>query len=111
MMSRVLAFLAAFLIGPAFAGSIPKINQISVSCGTSSTSLLPNNAASHFIMVEAPTTGGVWIAWNNTAAVTAPPSEHLVAGAVKVWDSVVPVPASFCISDGASAVTVTVEYW
>lgn len=110
-MRRILAVLLLGLLAvPARAQSIPAMTQESVTCGATSGALLGANAAGKFIVVATPSTGGVWINWTGAAAVTAPPSEHVVAGAVKVWRDVVPSAASTCISDTGGNVTVTVEY-
>lgn len=104
--------LCLFLLFPTVASAavVGTPNQIAVTCGASSGPLLPANAASKYIFVLAPTSGGVWINWTGGAATTAPPSEHLVAGAAKVWSPSVPQSAATCISDDGSNVTVTVEY-
>ena len=109
-MRPLLAVLFVALAGPAFGQVIPTMTQSSVTCGASSGSLLAAGAASKFIVVATPTTGGIWVNWTGAAAVTAPPSEHVVSGAVKVWSPVVPQSAATCISDNGSSVTVTMEY-
>ena len=111
-MSRSLLTLALLigLGGPALGQVIPTMTQSAITCGATSGTLLPANAASKFIVVATPSTGGIWINWTGAAAVTAPPSEHVVSGAVKVWSPVVPQSAATCISDTGGSVTVTVEY-
>lgn len=88
------------------------INQVAVTCGTASTSMLAANAATVFITVSVPTTSAaIWVNWANVAAVSAPPSEQIAPGGSKTWLAtvgVVPSAASFCIA--ASASPVTVEY-
>ncbi len=111
-MRLILAFLALFLPAVAIAApgqSSGPVTQESVTCGATSGAFLGANAAAHFIAVIAPTTGGIWVNWADATAATAPPAEHIVAGAVKVWDAYLPTSASTCISDNGGSVTVTVE--
>ena len=109
---RRLALVAALLLLAPLASAqvIPTMTQASVTCTATSGVLLGANAASKFIDVITPTTAGIWVNWTGAAAVTAPPSEHIVSGAMRVWNPIVPQSAAHCISDNAGSVTVTVEY-
>jgi hypothetical protein len=86
--------------------------QVSVSCGITSTTLLAASAATMFILIKNPSGGGtVWVNTAGVAAVAAPPSIDLVAGASLAWSPVqgfVPSSQINCIA--AVATTVTVVY-
>jgi len=90
--------------------------QTSVSCATSSTTLLAASAASQFISIRNPTsaTATVWVNIAAAAAVTAAPSIDLAPGAEADYfaseNSFLPTAQINCISGGASASTLTVIY-
>lgn len=84
-------------------------NETTVTCGTGSTALLAAASATQFVLVKVPATGGtVWINAAGAAAVAAPPSIDLVAGASILWspgNGFVPSSAMACIAVVAQAVT------
>jgi len=105
--------LAFALVAGGARGQGIALTQASVSCGTSSTTLLTAGAATSIIRVHVPSaaTASVWVNWAGAAAVTAAPSEDLVAGSTTVWTangSYVPNTQINCIA--SSAQTVVVEY-
>lgn len=109
--------LLALLVIPrlAFAQAQGTITQTSVSCATSSTTLLAANAATTFIKVKVPNAAAatVWFNWTGVAAVAALPSEDLAAGSSIVFyrsTGFLPRTALTCISAGGSAQSVLLEY-
>jgi hypothetical protein len=88
-------------------------NQVTVTCGTSATSLLAALTATTFLAVQNPpnVANTVWINYAGASAVTAPPSWAIVTGASQTWSTVngyVPTSAVSCISTpGAQAVTLS----
>lgn len=101
------------LVNATFVGSTGTPNQTSVSCGTSSTTLLTSSAATSFISVQLPAASGpVWFNWAGGAATTAAPSQYVPAGGQQVWSTAggfLPTSAATCIASG-SAITVTLLY-
>jgi hypothetical protein len=89
-------------------------NQVSVTCGASSTALLAASTATVFLKVHVPATAAniVWINWAGVAAVAAAPSESISPGGSVNWTNgpagYLPTSAVYCIA--AASVTVTVEY-
>lgn len=97
------------------AGVSGAVTQTSISCGTTSTTLLAALAASNFIFVSVPTTAtqAVWFRWDGGSASAATPSEQLGAGGSKTWikqSGFLPTGQANCASGGSSAQTVTLEY-
>jgi hypothetical protein len=91
------------------ASGIP--NQITVSCGTGSTTLLAAGAATRFVFVKVPSTatGPVWVNWTGVAAVVTPPSQDIGPGVSMTWSPTtgfLPTSAINCIAGAASQVTV-----
>jgi hypothetical protein len=84
--------------------------QTSVSCATGSTTLLAAAAATQFILIKVPAaaTVPVWFNFAGAAAVAAPPSVDLAAGASINWTAFVPTAQINCLA--TSATTVTIVY-
>lgn len=112
----VAAILGAFLCAPAVAQVPPigpGVKQISVSCGTSSTTLLAAGSAQSFVRVHVPTgaTASVWVRWDGATATAAAPAEDIPAGGTVAWygqSQFLPTSLMTCIA--SSAQTVVVEY-
>jgi len=85
--------------------------ETSVSCGTSSTTLLAANAATKFILIKIPASAAnaVWFSYATTA-VTAPPSFDMAAGSAISWSTSGFLPTGTITCIGTGAVTVTVVY-
>jgi hypothetical protein len=83
--------------------------QGSVSCGTSSTTLLSAAAATNFILIKIPAGANnlVWFNFAGSAAVTSAPSEDLAAGQAQVWSTsrYLPTAQINCIATAATTVT------
>ncbi len=92
------------------------VTQTSISCATTSTTLLAASTATMFISIRNPTsaTATVWINYAGAAAVTAAPSVDLAPGSEADFfaygPSWLPTSAFTCISGGASASTLTLIY-
>lgn len=87
--------------------------QVSVSCGTGSTTFLAASTATTFILIKVPASAAnaVWFNYTGTAAVTASPSVDIAAGGSQVWGSgtgYLPTAQINCIA--SSATTVTLVY-
>lgn len=86
--------------------------QTSISCGTSSTTVLAANAAASFVIIRNPTTATitVWINVAGAAATAAAPSIDLAPGSEADFsagnDSFLPTSAINCIATTASTLTV-----
>ncbi len=82
--------------------------EATVSCGTGSTTFLAAAAASQFILIKVPAsaTVPVWFNFAGAAAVAAPPSVDLAAGASSSWTSFVPTAQINCLATSATSVTV-----
>ena len=83
--------------------------QTSVSCGVGSTTLLAAAAATQFLLIKVPAsaTVPVWFNFAGAAAVAAPPSVDLAAGASITWTAFVPSSQINCLATSATTVTVT----
>jgi hypothetical protein len=84
--------------------------EVTVTCGVTTTALLAAAAATQFVLIKSPTGAAatVWINAAGVAAVAAPPSIDLVAGASLLWspgNGFVPSSAINCIASIATAVT------
>lgn len=90
--------------------------QTSISCGTSSTTLLAASAATWFIAIRNPTTATttVWINIAGASAVAGAPSIDLPPGGEAEFtlseNSYLPTSQINCISGGAGASTLTLFY-
>lgn len=99
------------LVNSIFVGASGTPNQTSVSCGTSSTTLLAANQAAAFIAVKVPPggSGSIWTNWAGSAAVASTPSLEVPVGAELIWSTAsgfVPTSQANCIAVG-SPVSVT----
>lgn len=96
--------------------NIGTVTQTSVSCGTSSTTLLAASTATMFFSVRNPTTATstVWIRFDGSAATAAVPSVDLAPGSEADFfafgTSFLPSSQFNCISGGAAASSVAVYY-
>lgn len=88
------------------------LTETSVSCGTSSTTLLAAAAATQFILVKVPSTAAniVWVNSAGAAAVQAAGSLDLTPGASLLWSTPGYVPTTQLACIAASATTVTLMY-
>lgn len=86
--------------------------QTSVSCGTSSTTLLAASTATTFVTVKVPagSTVPVWVNWAGSAAVAAAPSLDIPSGGSVSWSAVNYVPTSQINCLATTATTVTLIY-
>lgn len=79
--------------------------EVTVSCGTSSTAVLPANAASQVVYIRVPSGGSnvVWFNFVGVAATAEAPNVDLSAGQTIVWAApgFVPQGAISCISTPA----------
>lgn len=95
--------------GAATAATTGTPTETTVTCGTGSTTLLAASTATQFILVKVPTGGGiVWVNFAGAAAVAAPPSVDIAAGASLSWSPMqgyVPTSQINCLAPVAQAVT------
>lgn len=98
------------LVNATFVGSTGTPTQTSVTCGTSSTTLLTASSASAFITVKVPAAASVpvWFNWTGSAAVAAPPSQDVPVGGEIVWSTAsgfLPTSAVTCLATSATTVS------
>lgn len=97
------------LVNATFVGSSGTPNQIPITCGTGSTTLLASNAAAAFISVQVPPGAGgpVWFNFAGSAAVTAPPSFQVPVGGQIIWSTAsgfLPTSQVNCVTSGSSVI-------
>lgn len=108
---EVTALLNSILTGvtspiPAPAGTP---TETSISCGTSSTTLLAASTATTFILIQSPN-GDVWVDFSGNTAVLLPPSIKVSAGGSFLWSPTTFLPTTQINCKAASATTVTLMY-
>lgn len=87
--------------------------EVTVTCGTSATTLLAASTATTFVAAQNPNgvANTVWVNYAGASAVAAPPSFSIASGVTQVWSTLqgyVPTSGISCISSpGAQAVTLS----